>query len=417
MPTRTSHFVDITPMHTHIVLLSQMQLLLSADHARAMTIDGVHLPAVAGNARMWQWHTYRRIGHHVLVIDSDDGVQVVTVECVDASTHQGFVGALRDSLAAIDPRLCIGQSAWQTVGLQRATFESLLGMTCESFLRLVLRVMHTSPPQLLQEWQGDTSARMRLDRVVVRDATVVPLVNQSAPQRNQHGVIAQLVCVVDALESKQNGAHSVLIQAIRQHLLGPVAVTYELADVVRQADMALARSRQSFAHGEMRQTADVAMLYERWVWVSVLTVLGCDVAEIPGLLEGNRIFVSDTGVYCAYQRRLAPILDMTGWSRDGRIAIPDVMLWQMHDAVHCRALIIDAKCSLTASMPDATAYNDVTAYLRRIGMGTSDPDAAVLVHPGSQTEHWPSGLMVVGTRGVMIDGLIQVVQQWVNGEI
>jgi hypothetical protein len=106
---------------------------------------------------------------------------------------------------------------------------------------------------------------------------------------------------------------------------------------------------------------------------------------------------------------------LTGWSRDGRVAVPDVMLWQTYEESRCRALIIDAKCSLGVRTPDTTALNEVTAYLRRIGVGSDDPDGAVLVYPGDVAEQWPSGLTVVGTNGITSEVLSSVVHNWVNG--
>ncbi|MFN5060385.1 MAG: hypothetical protein ACK5GU_10745 [Chloroflexota bacterium] len=417
MATQTSHFIDIAPTQTHVVLLSHLHLVLQAERAHTLSIDGVLLQRVSGSTTMWQWHTHRRVGHHVMVIERDDDVQVVAIECVDSSAHGAFVRALSDGLFAIDARLCLGHSAWQTVGIQLSLFESLIGMTCEAFLRTILRLMHSSAPQALHEWQGETPAQLRVDRVVLRDSTIVPFTHKSAEPRNKHASISLLRQVIDGIAQSADYPHLELINMIRQRLLSPITVHTELTELIERANHALTLCRRSNLHGDMRQTADVALLYERWVWIVVLRALGCDATQIPHLINGNREYLSDAGIMCAYQRRLAPTEAMTGWSRDGRVAVPDVMLWQVCDATRCRSLIIDAKCALGRDAPDAVALNDVTAYMRRVGVGREDPDAAVLVHPGTVGQRWPSGLILIGTNGAEADSLVALVRSWGVGEI
>lgn len=414
---RTSHFVDITPTQTHAVVLSHLHLVLQAEHAHTLVIDGVQLQRVSGSTTMWQWYTQRKVGRHVLVVERDDAVQVVAIECIDASKHGSFVATLRDSLYEIDARLCHGQSAWNSVGVQRSVFEALIGMTSDTFLRAILQLIESSSSPTLHEWQGDRPVQLRVDRVVLRDSSIVPLTHKSAEQRNQHASIALLRQVIDAITPAADYTLMEHIHKVRQRLLSPLSVSTALNELLARASHALALSRRSMVHGEMRQTADIALLYERWVWVVVLRALGCDVARISQLIDGDREYLSDDGIMCAYQRRLAPTLAMTGWSRDGRVAVPDVMLWQVHDASRCRSLILDAKCSLDSYTPDPVALNDVTAYLRRVGVGKGDPDAAVLVHPGHVAQRWPSGLIVVGTSGVEADPVIALVRSWVAGEI
>lgn len=415
MVTYARNVVDIVPAQTHIEVLANQSVVFRADHARAMAIDGVSLTVVSDKYKLWQWHAQRKIGHHVLVLECeyDDDIQLVAVGCADESLHHEFVTALRDHLYSIDPRLCLGQYAWQSIGLQRSVFESLMGMTSESFLSTVHRLMQSQPMHTLHEWQGDRATELRMDRLAVRDGGVVPLANDPTVQPGQRTSVALMYHVIDRLES-MDSVHVPLTTAIRQRLFAPISITPVLRDLLRRADDALALSRRSIAQGDMQQTADISLLYERWVWISVLHALGCDLVQIPSIIDSKHIYTSRTGVMCAYQRRLAPVQAVTGWSRDGRVAVPDVMLWQMYDESRCRALIIDAKCSLGARTPNATALNDVTAYLRRVGVGGDDPDGAMLVHPGDMAQQWPSGLTVVGTHGIVSEVLAAVVHNWVN---
>lgn len=412
-----NQFVEVTPLHTHLVVLSNKRLLIQAADAESVMINGVLLTSVAAEKYLWVWHTQRRVGRHLLAITRGTHMQIVMVECIADTAYQDVVMLLREQLAAIDERLCMGQSAWHTTGIHHAVFTSLLGMSVETLLQDIWRYLQAPPAQTLQEWQGDSHTQLRIDRIVMHDATLVPLAYQAHTQQRRHEAIALLLQVLQALEQDADYHVVALMNHVRQRLLTPVHITQEFADVVVRVYNALGQSQRPSAHGGLQHTADVALLYERWVWVTVLRALGCSDSKMRQLIDGKTEFCSDTGVMCAYQRRLATTPNVTGWSRDGRMAIPDVMLWQLTDAQTWRACIIDAKCSFDANGPDHTAQNDVTAYLRRVGVGDTNPDAAVLVHPGTGLHSWSSGLIELGTDGVKAEQLSRFVHSWVTRQI
>lgn len=408
----TNYFVEITATQTHIVVLSNKRLILHIADAHAVSINGVALTLVSAEQQLWAWYTQRRVGRHLLMISRDTSVQMVSIECVAESAHHDVILALRDMLSVIDARLCAGQSALQSTGVSHAVFASLIGMTVESFVRLLARYTQTPLPVSLHEWHGEGPAQLRMDRVVVRDATLVPLAYQS--ERAQHGqeIITRMVAMLQALEPGADYLVRTAIQQIRQRISTPFHISHALVDLVTIGHHALAQSQRSTVNGALQQTADVALLYERWVWVVVLRALGCTDARMRQLIDGQSDFCSDTGVICAYQRRLGTTPNATGWSRDGRVAVPDVLLWQSVDGGSTRMCIIDAKCSFDANSPDYNAQNDVTAYLRRVGVGDADPEVAVLVHPGRGVHTWPSGLVELGTEGIHEEQLIEFVRAW-----
>lgn len=412
-----NQFVEVTPLHTHLVVLSNKRLVIQVADAESVMINGILLTSMSAEKHLWVWHTQRRVGRHLLAITRVTHIQIVMVECIADSAYQDVVMLLREQLAVIDERLCMGQSAWHTIGINNAVFTSLMGMSIETLLQDILRYLQAPPAQTLQEWQGDSHTPLRIDRVVMHDSTLVPLAYQAHTQQRRHEAIALLLQVLQALEQDAEYQVVALINHVRQRLLTPVHITQGLVDVVARTYAALEQSQRPTMHGGVQHTADVALLYERWVWVTVLRALGCSDAQMRQLIDGNAEFCSDAGVMCAYQRRLATTPNVTGWSRDGRMAIPDVMLWQLTDTQTWRACIIDAKCSFDVNGPDHAAQNDVTAYLRRIGMGDVDPDAAVLVHPGTGIQSWPSGLIELGTDGANAEQLSQFVQAWVKRQI
>ncbi|MFZ9857531.1 MAG: hypothetical protein ACO3F2_04260 [Roseiflexaceae bacterium] len=416
MSTRITHVVEISSGQSHVVVLSNQRLMFQSEDARDMLIDGVRLSVVSG-AQLWQWQTYRRVGQHVLVIHRDTSIQIVSIECIDKDVHQSFVDTLRDQLHAIDARLCMGNSAWHSLGFSLSNVESLLGMTCDTMLQVILRAMDAPPINTLHEWRGDTPNHLRIDRVIVREETVIPYVYEARMHHNHQEYMAMLVQFLDVIEPVSHSELREHIRSVRQRILSPLFIHHTLAQYINHAYQALSVSRRAMTQGELQHTADVALLYERWVWIMVLKAMGCDDMRIGQLIDGDRTFVSQTGVTCAYQRRLLPMQTATGWSRDGRVAIPDVMLWQTYGENCCRALILDAKCSMATNAPTANALNDITAYLRRIGIGDADPDVAVLVHPGDEIQRWPSGVVVLGTNGLDTHMLDTVVHKWITNEI
>lgn len=414
----TNHFIEITATQTHIVVLSNKRLILHIADAHVVLINGVALAPVSVEQQLWVWHTSRRIGRHLLMITRDTSVQIVTIECVSESVHHDVIMLLREKLSAIDVRLCAGQSALHATGVSHAEFAACIGMSVESFVRLIARYTHSPLPHSVHEWYGDGPVQLRMDRVVVRDATVVPFAYRSE-RDEQHGrvIISRLCNILQALEPNADYQVRDVIQEIRQRLLTPFHLSHAFVDLVTIAYQAVAQSLQPAVNGTLQLTADVALLYERWVWIVVLRALGCSENRLQQLIREGGDFCSDSGVMCAYQRRLVNTPNETGWSRDGRVAVPDVMLWQVMRNGTARACIIDAKCSFDARSPDQAAQNDVTAYLRRVGVGDSDPDVAVLVHPGHGLHKWPSGLIEVGTDGLHEATLVQIVHSWVQYQI
>jgi hypothetical protein len=417
MVSPTHQYIELTPTQSHLVVLSNMQLMFHVAGANSLSINGVRIAPVSIEQQMWGWQTYRRIGRHVLLIDRGTQVQKVDVECVSHTIHHDLVVDLYAALYTIDERLCMGAHAWVSLTGNRSSFESLIGMTCETVLRTVLPSLQSTNAMMLREWEGDTPTQMRLDRIILRDAGIVPLTDQPELDRNDQlyrPIIQRMLQYIESFGDRELAMH---VQLARQRMLAPITLTPFVGQLLMQVDHAITMSRYRAMAGAVRPTADIALLYERWVWVGVLRALGCDDTQIRVAIDNHGVFCTETGVMCAYQRRLYPTLASTGWSRDGRIAIPDVMLWQTVDTGISRALIVDAKCSLTSKTPDASSINDCTAYLRRIGVGNADPDAVVLVHPGSESHQWPSGLVVVGTKGVDLHPLIQTVLRWVDQEM
>jgi DNA-binding phage protein len=417
MVSPTHQYIELTPTQSHIVVLSNMQLMLHVDGADSLSINGVRLVPIAIEQQMWSWQTHRKIGRHVLLIDRGTQVQVVDIECVSHTNHRDLVVDLYAALSAIDERLSMGAHAWVSLTGSRSSFESLIGMTCETLLRTVIPSVQPTNTTILREWEGNTHTQMRLDRIILRDAGIVPLADQPELDRNDQFNSAIIQRMLQYIESFGDGSLAMQVQLARQRLLAPISFAPSVSQLLMQVEHAISMSRYRASGGAMRPTADIALLYERWVWVGVLRALGCDDTQIRVAIDNHGVICTESGVMCAYQRRLYPTLASAGWSRDGRIAIPDVMLWQTVDTGISRALIVDAKCSLTSNTPDASAINDCTAYLRRIGFGNADPDAVVLVHPGGESHRWPSGLVVVGTKGVDLHPLIQTVLRWVHQEI
>lgn len=413
----TSHFVEVATTQTHIVVSTHKRLILHIADARAVAINGVSLTLVSVEKQLWIWHTQRKVGRHLMLISRDLSTQLVFIECVAETAHRDLIMALRDALSAIDTRLCAGQSALQSTSVNHAVFASLIGMTVESYVRSILRYIHTPSLTSLHEWQGDGQVELRMDRVVVRDATPVPLAYQYTSQHKEQVIASHLLDILQALEPSADYLVYDTIQQIRQRVSTSMHASHALVDLVAEGYHAIAQSWRPAVTGEVQQTADVALLYERWVWVTVLRALGCTSSQMRLLLNGHGEFCSDAGVMCAYQRRLANTPNETGWSRDGRVAVPDVMLWQVKTNGTVRACIIDAKCSFDANSPDQTAQNDVTAYLRRVGVGNCDPDVAVLVHPGGGLNAWPSGLIELGTDGIHEEPIVQFVHTWIHRQI
>jgi len=119
-------------------------------------------------------------------------------------------------------------------------------------------------------------------------------------------------------------------------------------------------------------------------------------------------------VWCGYQPRIAP--DAHGrelWSRDDRLAIPDVVV-ACHDAHQgWRAVVFDAKYSMVHQQPTGQARNDVSAYRVRIGVGDRVPDWAALIHPGTQQATHVSGLHVYGTQHAPWSEITATIHAWI----
>lgn len=409
-----NNFIDITDSQTHSVVHANKRLILHVVGARAITMNGVALTQLSHEKSLWIWHTQRKIGRHIMTIFRDNSEQHVIIECIAESMHHETLIALRNTLMAIDVRLCAGQSALQANRVQHAVFATLIGMSVWTFIQSIERFITTPQPSLLSEWHGDVPTQVRMDRLLVQDSIVVPMAYYANRLHHTRDLQSRLLTVLQALEPEADACVYAQIQQIRRRLLTPIRESKEIDALVTAAYNAVAQSQRASVQGELQQTADIALLYERWVWVVVLHALGCTDAQVRNVIDSNGVFCGESGVMCAYQRRLAPTPDVTGWSRDGRVAVPDVLLWQVGNGGKVRGCVIDAKCSFDALRPDQAAQNDVTAYLRRVGVGKSDPDAAVLVHPGSGMYTWPSGLIELGTDGLNSQRLTRYVHEWVH---
>lgn len=66
-------------------------------------------------------------------------------------------------------------------------------------------------------------------------------------------------------------------------------------------------------------------------------------------------------------------------------------------------------------MPSASAVNDVTAYMVRVGVGRHTPDAVVLVHAGLGWGRYASGLWMIDDSDVAWRQWRTWVQQWLSG--
>lgn len=415
----TDFLIDITKSTANAVVIARQQIQIYAPGARSLTLNGHTLTLLL--ADVWVWHCHRRIGRHLLLVDWEDETHVVIIDCVGSDRHHAFVHTLLQELSAIDQRLCWGRVAWQTFGGVRQCFESQLGMPSAHFFAQISQAMQAPHHGEVRNWHGELPAKVRADIVSVHDAVALPMVEQNVMRHEVQLFHRQLHQLVQWCESFADAELQSLLDlcALQSRLLR--TITPQLAQLIRLGMHALEACLRSDTTPLVAQTADVAVLYERWVWVVSMIACGWSVEAVQALVQCQTlscdVVLTREQVWCGYQRRLFANYAETGWSRDGRTAIPDVMIWSLTADRTYQCLIIDAKLSLTHDAPDGQSRNDVTAYLRRIGMGATSPDYAVLVHPGTTTVVWPSGLVEVGTQGLQRDLLIQLIQRWLVSRI
>lgn len=396
-----AHVIDISPDHTHIMVYPRQMYVISVPDAHGVWVDGMQLSQLPHDAHFWMWYRNNLTMTQLLLIERAQVVQHVVVEVVhDTTTHN--VSKLISALREIDERLCVGRSHWFGQTHQRTLFEQTLGMSLQSALHTLLVLMGQRVIGSWQEWQGNPPIEIRFDRVGVNGNVSVPMsYDPSVTHDLPHAYRLQLSVLLRYCRLLHDDTLNSLLVQIDRVLQHPVLSQQMLVDFIEQLMLAHQRSTQPVHSEQQFMSADVALLYERWVWAQVVLSCGIRVDVLRELLRNGLADCIEIAPHswCAYQRRLTPVAHAAGWSRDMRVAIPDIMLWRQFEDGCYQGIIIDAKYSHSQKAPSAQAMNDVTAYLRRIGIGEADPIGAVLVHPGGGVEHWPSGVHMIGTNG------------------
>lgn len=413
MNKHTQSFVEITADMSHVVVADDNVMFICV-HAMTMSVDGHILARVTDAGHRWVWQSTQRTPISLLTVIFPDGIQYVTIERMLGLNARELVTQLYTELRKVDARLCVGQSAWITLHINLVPFESALGMTVIAWLRQLLNLLGTTDRGVLRVWDGEPTYYLRPDYIAVHDARAIPLQKIQAHAPDGDVYRSHLATILTVLHEIVEYEQLRVVEECTQAVMRPMRLHPALMRHIDLAMHALTSAQGRAPRGYIHETANIALLYERWVWVTVLQALGCTTQDIQtGITHGYTTRMqSRHNVWCGYQRRLMQVPSITGWSRDERVAIPDIMMWYTHDGNTYHALIIDAKFSLLHERPSNDAMNDCTAYLRRIGVGQADPDGVVLVHPGNGYHEWPSGLVMVGSDGIDGTRLHRAVAMW-----
>ncbi len=401
---------------TAVVAHGQMVFIDAPAHIQALHIGGQSLRRDP-QLTWWVWQVPRRTGRLWLLADD---VPMMTVEIVSPESYDEAATTWYRWLTDIDPRLTHPARYWQPSGIRRVDLEDAFGgAPVSDILHMVMRVYddaHTTP---VEPWYGDLRRVPRLDRPGVHGSDGGWLVGAEAKQplapALQRALLQALAVVLPVCDQGEVARCQQVVACVRHHVA--VHHVWQLQQLNDWAQRVLALVATP-GHREMqRPYPDLALLYERWVWVNVLAcVVGFTALQqrIGVALDtsGTARIEHGADVWCGYQPRLLPQLHAELWSRDDRVAIPDVVI-ACQDALRgWRAVVFDAKFTMIHRQPTGQARTDVSAYLVRIGVGHRVPDWAVLMHPGSQRATYASGLHVYGTAPATWDEMAATIQAW-----
>jgi hypothetical protein len=368
----------------------------------------------------WIWPVPRRMGRLWLIADD---VPVTTIEIVSHTAYQEATTAWYRCLHDIDPRLTQPSRYWQPSGIRRADLEDeFAGATVSEILQRVLHIYDDAHGASLEPWYGDLRRLPRLDRRGVHTSAGGFLVSsepqQSVPPALQRSLLQALTLLRSLCDTGESARCAQVMACVQQRVTVRSVWQLHLLTDWAQRILALVVSHEP---GSIEQPyPDLALLYERWVWAHVLECVVGHTA-FPDLMRTAldtattaRIAVN-AHVWCGYQPRIAPGAHGRAlWSRDDRLAIPDVLI-ACHDAHQgWRAVVFDAKYSMGHQQPTGQARNDVSAYRVRIGVGDRVPDWAALIHPGDQQAQYASGLHVYGTQSDSWDEIATTIQTWLR---
>lgn len=399
-----------------VVAHGQTVLIDAPTHIRSLQIGG-HALRRDDQQAWWVWHVPRRMG--MLWLFADDA-PVMTIEIVAHEAYHDAATAWYRCVHAIDPRLTLPSRYWQLAGIRRTDLEeAFAGASINDILWMLMRMYDDAHMAPLEPWHGDIRRLPRLDRQGVHGDAGGWLVAADA----QYPVSAalqralfQAISVIRPLCDRDELAQCQLVSAcVQQRVLVRTAAQLHRLNDWAQRILELLVSHQP---GSMaRPSPDLALLYERWVWVNVLACVVGD-AVVPDLVRsaldtaGTARIATSAHAWCGYQPRLVPRPHDELWSRDDRMAIPDVVIARKDARERWRTLVFDAKYSLIHRQPTAQARNDVSAYAVRIGVGDGVPDWVALVHPGEQNAQYASGLRIYGTAHALWDELAHTIHAW-----
>jgi hypothetical protein len=414
----SSAVLEFLPTTSHCVVESQQRIIVIADGADVVMVDGVMLPMLLHPMVHWIWYVDRTHGWHQVTVIWPETTTTVMVECISDSTHRQFVTKLYAELRSVDERLCAGNATIRQVSCDRSTFESLIGASSVTCLAQILDTLG-SPHRVTRDvWNGASLNGVRFDQVIFDGATLLPVQYTPESVFSVSDIQVLLEEVLQDFVTFSDAQIDRLVEDCRDVLTRLTRVSSQAHALLTMVVTALRRSRHPNPGSLYTRTVDVALLYERWVWIQSLLAFDVEHAHIRAMLDdsSSNAYAVTSNTWCGYQRRLTTTYSPFGWSRDGRVAIPDVLLWQQNADESYRALVIDAKCSLMSTRLGADALNDGTAYLRRIGIGNQNPDAVILVHPGTAHAVWPSGLITLGTDGIDSVMLREFIRRWLHHE-
>jgi|GEM_PF-5596146 len=414
----SSAVLELSLSTSYAVVVAPQRLIVVAEGASSVAVNGVTLPMIQHPTPHWWWHLDRAQGWHLLTVDWVDTHTTVMVECIHEVAQQQVVDELYAQLLRIDERLCAGKTVYRQFSCDRYAFESDMGMSSTDCLTRVRQSLEAPLRTTQSAWNGASPSGVRFDQVAFDGSSLLPVQHMPEHAYAQSDVQPLVDEIFHNVESFNDERLDRIVAECRAVLTRVTRVSSASVAYLTTIVAALRRCRLLNPGSLYHRTADVALLYERWVWVQSLFAFDIDDAGIRTVLDGSPPYdlgVSDS-TWCAYQRRFTTTYSSMGWSRDGRIAIPDVYIWQQNADGSYRALVIDAKWSSRGSRLSADALNDGTAYLRRIGVGTHNPDAVLLVYPGDERAVWPSDLIVIGSNGLDGQRLRDAIQRWLRRE-
>jgi len=403
---------------TAAVAQGQTVLFDAPSHVHELRIGG-HVVPRDPQLMWWRWQVPRHVGR--LWVFADE-VPVLTIDIVASESFQETATTWYRWLNAIDPRLTQPSRFWQPAGVRRTDLEdAFAGASLRDIVHMVARVYDDTAAPPVEPWYGDLRRMPRLDRQGVHTSDGGWLVGaeaQQTPSPVLQRSLLQALALVRPLCDQTEATYCEHVTARvrhgdRVHTRGDLHLLSDWAHRI----LALVAPHEP---GSVQSPQpDLALLYERWVWAHVLECVVGHTA-FPDLMRTAldtattaRIAVN-AHAWCGYQPRIEPQPHEELWSRDERVAIPDVVIVRPDPQRGWRALVFDAKWSMLHQYPTGHARNEVSTYLVRIGVGTGVPDWATLVHPGDQQAQYASGLHVYGTQSDSWDDIATTIQTWLR---